>query len=88
MPTADENKRYEAKRRKDGFKRGPWITPEAHAALREICHQQRIQPWAMVSLLIIEASKVDAPTLTETVAMRTHGFSRDEAKEFLRGGHV
>lgn len=56
MATKPENARYEAKRRREGWVRGPRITADAAEALRNLAHRHRLTPAVVVSRLLLGIS--------------------------------
>lgn len=99
MGTKPENRRYEAKQRAQGFVRGPRITADAAEALRELSFRNRLDPWQVVSVLLLEAQsrsdltrqadafevfKAPEGSAREQRAMRIHGLSISEARDYVR----
>ena len=54
MATKPENARYEAKRKAEGWVRGPRITADAAEQLRVLAHRHRLTPAEVVSRLLLE----------------------------------
>jgi hypothetical protein len=85
MATTEENRRYNEGRRQRGYIRGPWISAEAREALRNLCFYRRKKPCDVVSELIVECwRRMQDPSDPIGDAMRKHGFSEFEAREFVR----
>lgn len=96
MATKAENARYEARQREAGMVRGPRITKSASEALRGLAYRFNLDPWQVVSALILEAherSSLDTAgpvspnvnlTARQLSAMKMHGMSAAEAREFCR----
>ena len=93
MGTKPENVRYEAKQRAMGFVRGPRITAEAAEALRVLAYRHRMDPWQVVSVLLLDA--IERPGLEACavaadsdararMVMVAHRMSLEEAHEYLR----
>ena len=54
MGTKPENARYEAKRRTEGWVRGPRITHDASEQLRILAFRHRLTPSEVVTRLLLE----------------------------------
>lgn len=91
MATRAENVRYEAKRRSEGWVRGPRITADAAEQLRILAHRHRLTPSEVVSRLLLQVPlESDAPAFGARDAraefQRQQGFSDIEMRDLERMG--
>ena len=89
MATKPENARYEARKRDQGWVRGPRITADAAEQLRGLAYRHRLTPSEVVSRLLLEVPLAsDAPAFgardPRADFQRQQGFSDIEMRELER----
>ena len=95
MATKPENARYEAKRKAEGWVRGPRITADAAEQLRVLAYRNRLTPAEVVSRLLLSIPlDADVPATPEALAncqdrrraefQRRNGFSDSEMQDMDR----
>ena len=95
MGTKPENSRYEARRRIEGWVRGPRITHDASEQLRILAYRHRLTPSEVVTRLLLSVPLgADVPATPLAMAecehrrraefQRQHGFSDSEMRDIER----
>ena len=85
MARPQDNARYEAKQKANGWVRGPRISADAAEQLRELAHTHRLTPAQVVTRLILQVPLGD--TQVDARSFDSHGFSAQEQRDWEERGY-